>query len=208
MAKSPTKKKRRKEETEEPKRKKKKSSPSTSFKEVALEAQFALLPHTLSDIRVVIFQLLQDGMMRYHQQIGGVPISLFDIKLAPGSECGKIQGTDPLIHVDVHLRAHVFAPELNQSLIGRVNKVERTYIGLLVHGLFNASIKKQHLTGCTFSEDRWLSSEKHSINVGTYVVFTLLSFDHAHGILAMDGRLVSVLRHPNEDNGDSKVESS
>uniref|UniRef100_A0A7S3K2D6 RPA43 OB domain-containing protein n=1 Tax=Aureoumbra lagunensis TaxID=44058 RepID=A0A7S3K2D6_9STRA len=172
-------------------------SSSSSFRIVHLIAEFSLLPHSLEDVRLHIFKLLQDSLMRYNERIAGVPISILDIQLAPNHKYGRIFGSDPKIRVTVHLTAHVFAPEPKHHLIGRVNKLESTFIGLLVHGLFNASIAATDMNGATYHNVSWRIPDENDhliICMDSLVLFQVLRIHHDRGILALDGKFIRLLR--------------
>jgi len=111
-----------------------------AFKAMAVHAHFSLLPHCLDDVRGHVFSLLQDALMRYAPDLEGVPVAVDNVALVPGCKHGRVYGIDPHVHVDVRLNATVFCPRSPQVLPGRVNAVAASYVGLLVHGSFNASI--------------------------------------------------------------------
>lgn len=46
----------------------------------------------------------------------------------------------PHIHFNIRVRLLVFRPVVGAYVVGVVNKVEPDHIGLLVHGIFNASV--------------------------------------------------------------------
>ncbi|KAJ8603092.1 hypothetical protein CTAYLR_006669 [Chrysophaeum taylorii] len=181
------------------KKKRKKSGSPSSFKEVALHARFSLLPHALDDIRIHVFGLLQDALMRYNEQIGGAPIAFSDIGLAPGCRHGRVYGIDPQvahIFVEVRLKACVFCPEPSQHLVGRVTKVGADFVSLLVYGQFNASIASGNFGDVTYDEatDRWTrTDETVSVQLNTRILFELLRFETQSGILAMEGKFIRVV---------------
>ena len=164
------------------------------FKAMEIQAKFALLPHCMDDIRVHVLQLLQDQLLRYSSSLGGVPITVTDVALAPGSKHGRVFGLDPHIHVDVRLSSTVFCPAPPQVLPGRINAVSSTFVGLLVHGYFNASINKAELGGLVFDGERWTDADKKTVlAVDTLVLFKLDKVDKADGILSLEGTFIKVV---------------
>ncbi|CAN0255362.1 unnamed protein product [Hapterophycus canaliculatus] len=51
----------------------------------------------------------------------------------------------PHIHFDVKAKAQVFRPRPGHVLEGRVNKVTSTHVGMLVCGIFNASVASESM---------------------------------------------------------------
>lgn len=45
-----------------------------------------------------------------------------------------------LVHIRIHVELTLFAPRPGTALTGVVNNVSVDHIGLLVHGIFNASV--------------------------------------------------------------------
>ena len=140
--------------------------------------------------------------------MGGVPLTVTDVALAPGSKHGRTYGLEPHIHVDVRLRSTVFCPAPPQVLLGRVNAVAASYVGLLVHGHFNASIAKAELKGLAFDEatDRWRDetdeTDETLVEIGTLVQFKLDKVHNADGILSFEGTFLKVAAPPKSDDDD------
>jgi DNA-directed RNA polymerase I subunit RPA43 len=142
-------------------------------------------------------ELLDGMLMRHHHQLGGVLVSYAD---------ARVVGTDARIihqagHCDVHVRctARVFCPEPGRKLVGTVNKVGADFVGLLVMGVFNASVASADISdefihnpidaspgGC------WESAEdngEHRIAVGSDVVFVVKAVSEHDDVLHMLGSL-------------------
>mmetsp|Transcript_11127 Transcript_11127/g.35341 ORF Transcript_11127/g.35341 Transcript_11127/m.35341 type:complete len:206 (-) Transcript_11127:70-687(-) len=196
----------------EKKKRKRRSDVSTEcFKEVSVHAKFSLLPHALEDVRVHVFASLQDELLRYSAALGGVPIKFFHVALAPGHRHGIVSWNDPHIFVEVRVKSIVFCPEPSQYLVGRVNKIGIDFVGLLVFGLFNASIAAANLKKFDYDETHewWAHTDDADlvVKLGTAVVFELLSFDHADGIVSLDGKLRRVLAQEDDaPNGSGEAE--
>lgn len=109
-------------------------------------------------------------------------------------------------------------PRPPQILPGRVNAVAASYVGLLVHGAFNASIAKAELAGLEYDAagDRWADeSGESAVSVGTLVrgrrpnrvllpfreldfpraqvLFRLDKVHNADGILSFEGTFLRVV---------------
>ena len=68
----------------------------------------------------------------------GVPIAYSDPKLA--SSTGMIIEDLPEVHFHVHTNVTLFSPSIGTRLTGVVNNMSPDHIGLLIQGIFNASI--------------------------------------------------------------------
>lgn len=142
------------------------------FKQMTLRASFAIPPAALEDVRVEIFDQLQHEVLRYNDDLGGVPLEFHDVRAA--STYGKTFNTNPSVFVDVQLETTVFKLAKGQELIGCVNKVGPDYAGLLIHGLFNATVQAQ-------------------LQVGDRVAVTVLGFEHANGILQIRATFLRIV---------------
>ncbi|KAH8085063.1 hypothetical protein JL720_7783 [Aureococcus anophagefferens] len=161
-----------------------------AFKSMAVAAHFALLPHCLDDVRVHIRQLLQDQLMRF---VGAGGCRHGDgRRAAPGSKHGRVYGGDAHVHVDVRFNSTVFCPKPPQVLPARVNAVAPGFVGLLVHGYFNASVDKAELGGWAFDGAKWTNGDA-DLAVGTLVRFRLQRRENKDGILSFAGSLVGVV---------------
>ena len=155
-------------------KKRKKAKKDSPFRDVAVRGTFALLPHCLDDVKGHILRRLHALLMRHSSALSGVPLAVRDVKLAPGQTLGRVQGTDPRIRVSVRLRCTVFAPQTDCVLPGRVNAIAPNYVGLLVHGYFNASIAASDLRPLHFDSGGacWRNNQQ-KVEVGPLVRFRL-----------------------------------
>ena len=175
------------------------SAPATTSSVVTKPAVFKLgvHPSAMHDALGGAKELLDGMLMRHHHQLGGVLVSYAD---------ARVVGTDARIihqagHCDVHVRctARVFCPEPGRKLVGTVNKVGADFVGLLVMGVFNASVASADISdefihnpidqspgGC------WESAEdngEHRIAVGSDVVFVVKAVSEHDDVLHMLGSL-------------------
>ena len=175
------------------------SAPATTSSVVTKPAVFKLgvHPSAMHDALGGAKELLDGMLMRHHHQLGGVLVSYAD---------ARVVGTDARIihqagHCDVHVRctARVFCPEPGRKLLGKVNKVGADFVGLLVMGVFNASVASADISdefihnpidqspgGC------WESAEdngEHRIAVGSDVVFVVKAVSEHDDVLHMLGSL-------------------
>ena len=142
-------------------------------------------------------ELLDGMLMRHHHQLGGVLVSYADARLV-GSDARIIHQAG---YCDVHVRctARVFCPKPGRKLLGVVNKVGADFVGMLVMGVFNASVSAADISdefihnpidsapgGC------WESAEdngEHRIAVGDKVVFVVKAVSEHDDVLHLLGSL-------------------
>ena len=93
--------------------------------------------------------------MKYHPIVHGVIVSVDQIQFGKGTGegVGLIHNELPFIHFKIEFQAVVFRPNVTktiegggeeerneQPLPGVVNKVSSGHVGILIYGVFNASI--------------------------------------------------------------------
>ncbi|KAJ3078707.1 hypothetical protein HDU99_000419, partial [Rhizoclosmatium hyalinum] len=76
--------------------------------------------------------------MRYIPELKGVPLSYSDVKIQ--EKVANVLYDSPNLHLHATVKFTLFAPREGTEIVGIVNKVSSDHIGLLVHGVFNASI--------------------------------------------------------------------
>ena len=175
-------------------KKKKKAKKDSPFRDVSVRSTFALLPHCLTDVKGHVVRRLHSLLMRHSSEIGGVPLAVRDVKLAPGQTYGRVQGTDSRIRVAVRFWATIFSPLKDCVIPGRVNAIAPNYVGLLVHGYFNASIAAAELRPLAFNatDACWRNGDQ-KLEVGTLVRFRLTRTHNQDGVLSFEGAFVEVV---------------
>jgi len=154
---------------------------------VALSPQHAQAP--MDAIR----QQLNKMLLKYIDEVRGVPITFSDIGFPAGKEYGRILGEQPWVHVDVNTTMLVFKPVAGLVLRGTINKVSENYTSLLVLGIFNASISGEDMGAqYVFNESNasWDSATQGNLMEGDVMECRLLSFQHANGVLSLVCTLV------------------
>ncbi len=128
---------------------------------------------------------------RFANTLEGVFLTYSNVMIE--QEKGKILNEAPHIHFMVSFDAVVFKPEIGARIsifylsinvvAGTVNKISSDHIGLLVLGIFNASI---HSFGIPtnfqklIDRDAWVNTENESqkIEVGDTVEFTVVKYEN------------------------------
>lgn len=161
----------------------------SAFQLTKLVVRMALPAACLSDIRSGIDSVLASYLMRWRDDIQGVLLSFSHVELAQDS--ARV-GAAAAMHFDVRAQALVFRPAVGMLLDGVVAKVASDHIGLLVSGVFNASISGDSLTqGHVFdgSSDCWVASDGGTLEVGTRVRFEVQRLHEAAGLVSITASL-------------------
>ncbi|CAK9213828.1 unnamed protein product [Sphagnum troendelagicum] len=76
---------------------------------------------------------------RYNEEFEGVVLAYLDPKIQ-GPTANILSGLPPYFHVQLKASFLLFSPKIGMLVEGKVNKVEKDYLGVVVLGLFNAAI--------------------------------------------------------------------
>ncbi|KAJ8667333.1 hypothetical protein QAD02_008995 [Eretmocerus hayati] len=144
------------------------------------QKHLGLHPYHLSNLSAALREILDAGLNRYDQELNGLLLSYKNPKLL--SPLGDILYDTCFVHVDVEADFYIFRPEVGKSLKGIVNKVSYHHIGVLLHKIFNVSIRKPDIKNG--EESNWPEEEIHE---GQEVRFTLEDVDYKTRIPYMRG---------------------
>ncbi|CAK9882167.1 unnamed protein product [Sphagnum jensenii] len=75
----------------------------------------------------------------YNEEFEGVVLVYLDPKIQ-GPTANILSGLSPYFHVQLKGSFLLFSPKIGMLVEGKVNKVEKDYLGVVVLGLFNAAI--------------------------------------------------------------------
>lgn len=128
-----------------------------SFEQVHVQVYIHLQPRWVKKIKEGVNNILGKKLLKYSDEFEGVPVAFTDVKLL--DRVGIIKDEAPDFHFLVRYRCiswmmyvnvvsavfTVFAPKVGDMLEAVVNKIGMDHIGLLVHGLFNASIPRHNV---------------------------------------------------------------
>ncbi|CAM9193538.1 unnamed protein product [Ectocarpus sp. 13 AM-2016] len=185
---------------------------ASPFEEVELKMCVSLLPSDIGDIYAGIRRNIYQFLMRYNEALGGVLLAVSDLSFGDGAREGRIEDEMPHIHFDVKAKAQVFRPRPGHVLQGRVNKVTSTHVGMLVCGIFNASVASESM-GEGFRFDmtarEWQRSRGGKdgagevIAVGADTQFVVTRMHEAAGLISIEGSLEGL---PKAYGGEEKEE--
>jgi DNA-directed RNA polymerase I subunit RPA43 len=130
---------------------------------------------------------LNDLLLKYSEDIQGVPLSYSGLELPRGLENGRILAEQPFVHVDLRATVTMFRPVRGLRIRGRINKVSDSHISLLVYGMFNASLSAGELVSNSYEYNyetiAWESAEWGDLIEGESMEVEIASFQHANGVL-------------------------
>ncbi|CAN0002490.1 unnamed protein product [Discosporangium mesarthrocarpum] len=141
-------------------------------------------------IRANIYKFL----MKYNRGVGGVVLAVSDMAFADGRGDGIIHDEMPHIHYNVTAKAQVFRPQAGNLLVGRVNKVTSTHVGMLVCGIFNASVTAEELESKYEYDELSLKWQERGgeggiITLGAELRFAVKRLHEAAGLISVEGSL-------------------
>lgn len=130
--------------------------------------------------------ILNKKILRWEDELQGIPLSYSSLVVNRHSNSNAILYNHSVFaFFEVQFGAVVFRPQLGSTLVGKVNKVSASHIGILALGVFNASIKRERLLSqYEFDNERegWMrkssiedtnddSNVQSEIIVGSKIVF-------------------------------------
>lgn len=95
----------------------------SEFRRVEIILKVALLPTSTKYPIEGVKRQLNSMLLKYNEEVGGVPLSFSSIKFPKGKEFGRILAEQYWLHVDVTTKLLVFKPIIGTLLMGRINKV-------------------------------------------------------------------------------------
>ncbi|KAI9334975.1 hypothetical protein BDR26DRAFT_866527 [Obelidium mucronatum] len=134
---------------------------------------------------------------RYIPELKGVPLSYSNVKIE--EKVANVLYDSPFCHLHATCTFTLFAPREGSTIVAIVNKVSSDHIGLLVHGVFNASIAAEHIQKTEYhfnhgakawrrvDEDGEPTGEK--IAAGSVVKFTIIGLPTNNNLLTLSGSL-------------------
>ncbi|KAI9013289.1 hypothetical protein BC832DRAFT_549276 [Gaertneriomyces semiglobifer] len=165
------------------------------FKSIVAKQYIHLPPSFVGNESQGIEEQLNRFLMRYIPEVDGVVLAYSDIKYLEPT--GKIFYDSPFFHFHIRVRFTVYSPDLNSNVVGVVNKVSPDHIGLLVHGVFNASIPADNIRRGEFTWDedtagwrRTTGDDDVVVKPGSILRFTVVDLMKANEMLTLTGSLL------------------
>ncbi|TPX65379.1 hypothetical protein SpCBS45565_g05217 [Spizellomyces sp. 'palustris'] len=172
---------------------------SSQFKLITTKLYVHLPPAFVGNEEEGVSEHLSNFLMRYVPEVDGVVLAYSDVEVLEHS--ARILYDSPFFHFYVRANLLTFSPSLKSNLVGVVNKVSPDHIGLLVHGVFNASIPADQIRRKEFKWDEnaagWRRSrgadgeEDMVVGPGSVIRFTVTDLTKAKEMLTIVGSLVT-----------------
>ncbi|KAI8847692.1 hypothetical protein BC829DRAFT_418160 [Chytridium lagenaria] len=182
---------------------KSKSKHGLSFKSMVVEFKVFLPPVFARKPGQGVLEYLSKFLLRYVPEVGGVVISFNDVQLL--QTAARIMYECPYSTILISATLTVFSPEVDSvtlffTISGYCQQSFSDHIGLLVHGVFNASIAADQIRKYEFAWRDNLSGWKRLpkdgpdaiILPGSILRFTVTGLTKANDILTLSG---SLLKH-------------
>ena len=157
--------------------------------------QIELHPSKLHDVQAGVLQHLSSLLFKYQDDLEGI-VMAWDkgVQVMKKGAAATIHPYFPLVHVEVKTNMLLFKPKSGSMLVGKVIKVANDFIGLLVLGLFNASIPSDQIRSefkYDHSQSAWISKKRpeHRLQVGTEVKFKVVKLMSESSIFGIVGSL-------------------
>ncbi|XP_057832672.2 DNA-directed RNA polymerase I subunit rpa43 isoform X2 [Cryptomeria japonica] len=140
-----------------------------------------LHPSRTDDVQQGVLQLLNSLLLRYNEEFDGVVLAYYDIKICNWT-AKILSGFSPYLNLKLKAKLLLFSPKPGMVLEGKVNKVEKDYIGVILLGIFNAAVAFEDIPEEFCYQDNvvgiplWAStSSGHVITLGSTIKFVVKS---------------------------------
>lgn len=166
-----------------------------AFKESIAKLYVHLHPSCLDDPMTALKQELNSKLLTWDEVSKGVVVSYDKITVLESKGRVRIFQDSPFMNVHVSVRLLLFCPKPGGKLVGEVNFISPNTIGLLVHGIFNASIAEENIPqDWEFNDDDddapfWQCGEE-KVEVGSYVSFEVLDIRSTDDILSIQASIL------------------
>lgn len=167
---------------------------STSIFHMKLKVKVRLSPYFTQNVRVGVENLLNKALLKHVPEAGGILLAYENLELV--DKVGTVVHEGCETHFSIRCDALVFRVRRNTLLSGVINKVSSSHIGLLVHGLFNASIAQEELRyGVSFDADKdaWVCEDAEGnevqYKVGTNMLFQAIGLRSKAGLASIAGTM-------------------
>jgi DNA-directed RNA polymerase subunit E'/Rpb7 len=176
-----------------------------------VKTRFCLPPSSIFRPRLTVESILDKRLLQYCRDFfdGSVLLAYENLKLA---RSGAIHNGSPQIVLKATFDALIFRPRVGTTITGNVNKIGEGHIGMLVAGIFNASIpasegiskdylwklgkwikKNESLTNDTISSISTIdtsSLKPNQISIGTEVTFEVKRVSVLNGLFSITGYML------------------
>lgn len=179
-----------------------KADPLEYLRIVAASLRTYLHPSRSGNVQLGVAETLNSLLFKYSEEFGGVVLAYLQPKVV-GRDCKVLSGLYPFFHLKVTASMLIFCPKSGMKLDGKVNKLEKDHLGVLVLDVFNVSIAITDIRDdLRFqgteddppnTERAWVSKadSMHAIRLGSFITFTVKSVQEAEQFIEITGSLQS-----------------
>ncbi|KAI9558635.1 hypothetical protein GHT06_015423 [Daphnia sinensis] len=157
---------------------------SSAVKVVHEKLHLCIPPYYLSDLGKSVASVIDCRLIRYEPDLGGILAGYGNLAIRESKAQTLFNLSD--IHVDVVGNFYIFNPEVNQELVGIVNRISVDHIGCLVHGLFNISLPKPF----NVASENWLGKPAKLLDK---VKFSITKVDLYSIVPYIEGKIVELI---------------
>ncbi|KAL3685482.1 hypothetical protein R1sor_003504 [Riccia sorocarpa] len=136
-------------------------------------------PSRAANVKQGVHEILNSLLLKYNEEFDGVVLAYLKSKILDKS-ARILAGLTPYFHVNLTAKLLIFSPSPGMLIEGKVNKVEKDYIGVVVLGLFNAAIGVSDIREDLYYNEspngrEWVSEsdERHSVKLGSIIRFSV-----------------------------------
>lgn len=131
---------------------------------------------------------LKSNLAKYSPSLNGFLLAFSNVVLNP---IAKIQNESPFLHIKASVDLMHFSPKKTDYLFGVVNKLSEDHIGLLVYGIFNASIAGANHYFTYSAHEDVLEYNDVKIGVGSILKFEVTDIQFDGDFWSISGTLKS-----------------
>ncbi|GAB6030013.1 hypothetical protein CHUAL_005704 [Chamberlinius hualienensis] len=164
--------------------------PYSCLEKIQSQRKYSLPLSCLNKVQKDIHRLLEEETGKYSDELSGIIISFENVKILKSNS--NFSDDIPYTVIDAAIDFIVFKPNVGSTLRGTVTKTSSFYASCVVHGCFNASLRK--------SKDYGLQEQ---VKNGYKVALEVVSLNYINRIIQIEGKLLEILEEtPVEDEQD------
>lgn len=166
-----------------------------AFRERTAKLYVHLHPSCLDNPGAALNHELDSKLLQYDEVLKGVVLAYDQVKVEePGSRV-RIFNDSHFLNVHISVRLLLFSPKKGIRLVGEVNYTSGSGVGLLVHGIFNASIQDANIPqDWEYYDDDddgyWEKTDGEKMEIGTLVSFEVLELNQTDNILSIQASIL------------------
>ena len=165
---------------------------SSAYEMTLLTVRVALPSACLGNVGAGVKSILSSYLMQYRDDIEGAILAFSDVALAQ-PHARVADAVPALLHFNVSAKALLFRPRIGMVLEGVVCRIASDHIGLLVAGVFNASVSGASLVDNHVFDstgDCWVDGDGNTVRVGDRLALRVDKLHKSAGLLQITGGLL------------------